>query len=101
MNDALSEIEGRMIAASVATKEKALLTLKAARRPSVIARSAPTLVLVPVLLGLSGLALPFWPRLIVSTACIISFASVAFAWRVQRQLWAIIDLLLIEQEQKR
>ena len=102
MNSALSEIDGKMIATSVATREKALLILKAARRPSFIAILAPTLLaIVVVVVGLSGIQLPFWPKLVVSVACMLSFTSAAFAWRVQRQLSAVIDLLLLNEDQKR
>jgi hypothetical protein len=102
MNSASSEIDGKMIATSVATREKALLILKAARRPSFIVSLAPSLLaVVVVVIGLSGLQLSFWPKLIVSVACALSFASAAFAWHIQRQLSAVIDLLLLNEDQKR
>jgi hypothetical protein len=98
MNNALSEIDGNMIATSVATREKALRILKATRRPSL----APTLLAVVVVgIGLSGLQLSFWPKLVIFVACALSFASVAFTWRIQRQLSAAIDLLLLNEDQKR
>jgi hypothetical protein len=102
MNSALTEMDGKMIAASVATRQKALLVLKASRRPSFIGSLAPSVAtILMVVAGLSGLQLPFWPKLIISVACMLSFASVAFSWRVQRQLVAVIDLLLLSEDQKR
>ena len=102
MGSALTEMDGKMLAASVATREKALLILKASRRPSFTCVLMPTLFAILLVgIGLSGLQLPFWQKLIVSCACILSFASVVFVWRVQRQLLAVIDLLLLNEEQKR
>ncbi|HEU4652394.1 MAG TPA: hypothetical protein VFS47_00315 [Steroidobacteraceae bacterium] len=102
MNSAAAEMEGKMIAASVATRQKALSVLKQSRRPSFVSTWAPTLVAIVLGgSGLSALDLPLWPKIMLSVACTLAFASVAFAWRVQRQLMALTDLLLLNEEQKR
>jgi hypothetical protein len=101
MNSALTEIDGKMIATSVAKREKALLILKAARRPSSITIFVILICsVVGVNVGLSGLESSFWPKLIVSVACILSFYSAAFAWRIQSQLSAVIEVLMQSEDQK-
>ncbi|NOS97401.1 MAG: hypothetical protein HOP25_02890 [Methylotenera sp.] len=102
MNSALTEIDGKMLAKSSATREKSLLILKAARQPYLMATLWPTfLAIFVVSFGLAGLQLPFLPKLIVSVSCMLTFASVVNTWRVQRQLSAAINLLLLNEEQNR
>ncbi len=102
MNSAAAEMEGKMIAASVATRQKALSILKESRRPSFVGTLAPSLVAIALGgSGVSALDLPLWPKIVLSVACTLAFASVAFAWRVQRQLTAVTDLLLLHEDQKR
>jgi len=101
MNSALTEIDGSMIAKSVTKRERALLILKAPRRPFSITIFVTLIFsVVGINLGLSGLELSFWTRLIVSVTCMLSFFTVALALRIQSQLSAVIEVLLQSENQK-
>ncbi|NOT64653.1 MAG: hypothetical protein HOP06_01145 [Methylotenera sp.] len=99
MNSALTEIDGKILAKSIASREKSLLVLKASRPQPLLWTTF--LAIFVVSFGLSGLQLSFLPKLIVSVSCMLSFASIANAWHVQRQLSAAINLLLLNEEQNR
>lgn len=95
MNSAVTEIDGRTIARSVAVREKALLILRSARRPPLAVALAPFAAIFLTTVGLSGLQMPFWPKTIIGAACMLAFASAASAWHLYRQLLAVIDLILV------
>lgn len=94
----VADIDGQMIARSVATREKALSILRAANRPPLSLAFAPFLSIFLVSFGLAGLKLPLLPRIVIYAACMLSFWSTAFAIYLYRQLRALSDLTLLAQE---
>ena len=95
MSEVVAEIDGRAIAKDVAVRSKALKILRESRRPGPVQLTALVISIVVVELALSRLRTDLWAKLVLSVACMLTFASVAELWQIRRQLSAISDLLLL------
>lgn len=99
MNDVELQVRGKSLARSVATREKALQVIRSVRQPPLIIALAPLLAIIIVSLALSGLQLPFWATVVISSGCVVSFSAIAALFHVYKQLYAMSDLLLSNEEQ--
>ena len=97
MARAVPDIEARMLARTVAIREKALLIIRSARRPPVLVSLAPfaAILLFP---SPASLHIGFWPGVLLEVACALSISLAAFAWHLYRQLLAVIDLILADRD---
>ena len=102
MNSFVAELDGKQIAASVAVRAKALSTLKSLRRPSVVAAivSPSAGAVVAITVRVSEPHLSLWSMIILGSVCGLGVAAFASLFRIQRQLSAAIDLLLLNEDRK-
>jgi len=102
MHNVVAEVEGQMLARSEAARAKAIAILRSARRPPLWAWLISAAMTIAVMVGLTtGLNLPFWPTVIISGVCVSYVSTLAAVGHDHRQLLAAIDLLLLNEDQKR
>jgi hypothetical protein len=100
----MDSVDREILSSSIESRAKALSILRSARRPSLWVSIASTAFTIVVLGAITIFSvdgqLPTWLCAVILGLCISAVTTTIEFSRSQRQLLAVIDLILLNEDQK-